>query len=61
MDVKAKLSETVTPCIAGEYVFRGENRDKPEVMVFCCPCGCGDLGRLQLRAEDREIIHPSWE
>jgi hypothetical protein len=66
--VKSKqLPAGEIPRVAGEFVLRRDVLNAHDVMVFCCPCGCGALTQLRLvqpEAQQRgapEVPRPRWQ
>lgn len=47
-DIPAQFVESFSPMppVPGAYRFYSSSEKADAGMIFCCPCGCGDLNQL---------------
>lgn len=58
-NLKTKFDELLAP---GDYMFSGGEGQRPDSIVFFCPCGtCGDITSIRIAQKDTKHIPPSWD
>jgi hypothetical protein len=55
--------DTSTPfrrCTTPGAILLGEEEEDPGAWWYCCPCGCGHVGRLYVGVVRKPPQSPSW-